>query len=193
MLPYRFALIVSPFSNKHCKRPLGNYWGSPWELFPASLIRGMQGIRHLPRITCSQIHGAHRWPFPEVDAKKQVSEGHGNSLVTAANGSGGGLRVAAGLWETKQHVWFWNEKPKCLSKAHWTSLSTQFYGGRAIQRCCESFISAWLIISSPGWPWKFSSRQGQKSKFILASSTLFLLRGCSIYYFLQLFPHVLPL
>jgi len=86
MLPYRFALIVFLFSNKHCKRPLGNYCGSPWELFPASLIRSMQGIRHLPSITCSHVHGAHRRPFPEVDAEKQASEGHGNSLVTAASG-----------------------------------------------------------------------------------------------------------
>lgn len=174
MLPYRFALIVSPFSNKHSKRPLGNYWGSPWELFPASLIRGMQGIRHLPRITCSQIHGAHGWLFPEVDAKKQASEGHGNSLVTATNGSGGRPRAAAGLWETEQCVWFWSEKPKCFSKAHWTSRSAPFYSNSATQRRCESFISAWLIISSPGWPWKFSCAQGQKSEFILASSTLFI-------------------
>lgn len=50
MLPYRFALIVSPFSNKHLKIPLGNYWGSPWELFPAGLIGGTPGARHLPWI-----------------------------------------------------------------------------------------------------------------------------------------------
>lgn len=148
MLPYRFALIFSPFSNKHCKRPLDSYWGSPWELFPANLIRGMQCIRHLPRITCSQTHRAHGWLFPEVDAKKKVSKGHGNNLVTTANG--GRLSAAAGLWGMKQSVWFWSEKPRCLCKTPWTSLSSQVYSDSATQRCCESFISAWLITSSPG-------------------------------------------
>lgn len=143
MLPYRFALIVSPFSNKHCRIPLGNYWGSPWEWFAASLTRSMQGTRRLPRITCSQIHGAQGWPFPEVDAKKRAGEGHRNSLVTAASGSSGRWRVAAELWEMKQHVWFWSEKPNCLSKAHWTSLGTQFYSDSPTERCCEFFISDW--------------------------------------------------
>lgn len=146
MLPYRFALTVSPFSNKHSQRPLGNYWGSPCELFPALLICGMHSVQDLPRITCSQTHRAHGWLFPEVDAKKQTSEGHGNNLVTAAHGSSGRLRATAGLWEMKQHVWLSSERPKCMSKAYWTSLSTQLYSDSAAQRCCKSFISAWLIF-----------------------------------------------
>lgn len=146
MLPYRFALIASPFSNKHSQRPPGNYWGSPWELFPARLIHGMHDLQDLPRITCSQVHRAHRWLFPELDAKKQTSEGHGNNLVSVAHGSSGRLRATAGLWEMKQHVWLGSEKPKCMSKAHWTSLSTQLYSSSATQRCCKSFISAWLTF-----------------------------------------------
>lgn len=57
----------------------------------------MQGIEDLPGITGSQIHRAHGWLFPAVDAKKQTSEGHGNSLVTAAHGSSGRPRATAGL------------------------------------------------------------------------------------------------
>lgn len=175
MLPYRFALIVSPFSNKRCKIPLGNYWGSPWEWFPASLTRSMQGTRHLPRITCSQMHGARGWLFPGVVAKKWAGEGHGNSLVTAASGS------SRGLWEMKQHVWFWSEEPNCLSKVNRTSLSTQFYTDSPTQRCCEFFISVWLIISSPE---NLPPGKDRRVGLSLASSTLLLWKGWGIYYFL---------
>lgn len=55
-------------------------------------------------------------------------------------------------------------------------------------------------FSPPDWPLyhldgpeKFSSRQEQKRKCIFGSSTLFLLKGFSVYYFLWLLPHVLPL
>lgn len=146
MLPYRFALFVSPFSNKHSQRALGNYWGSPWERFPACLICGMHSLQDLSRITCSQMHRAHGWLFPEVDAKKQTSEGHGNNFVTAAHDSSGRLRATAGLWEMKQHVWLWSEKPKSMSKAYWPSLSSWLYSGSATQRCCKSFFSAWLTF-----------------------------------------------
>lgn len=127
MLPYRFALIVSPFSNKHLKIPLGNYWGSPWELFPAGLIGGTPGARHLPWIDprCTGHLDSHSQKRLQ---RNKLTRGMGTALWPQWKAAMGD-RVFQLDWEM-EYVWFcerWSVKTKHLPKASRASPSTQFY------------------------------------------------------------------
>lgn len=162
MLPYGFALIVSPFSNKHLKIPPGNYWGSAWEWFPAGLIGGTRpGL--LPGSQGTQL------AIPRRVCQEATSEGHGNILAATVGRSGGRQNAAAGLWEMKEYVWprdRWGEKLMCLFKANRYQWAPSF-------TMTVSHRGAVNPFSPPDWPLyhldgpeKFSSRQEQKRKRI---------------------------
>lgn len=189
MLPYGFALIVSPFSYKCCKTPMGNYWGSPRKLFPATCrVEDTSPGLHAPGHMGHMDSHSQKW----VPRNKLV-RGMAAALWLQPAAAVGDWGLQLGYEKWSSILDFEVRNPNACLKHSEHHHSTQFYSDSATQRWCESFIPARLIVALPRGPWKFASRQEQKSKFILESLLSFDWKGCNICYFLQLFPHILPL